>query len=294
MENSKTTQNSMEKNSKASENWKKFLEFIKPRMSITAFTNWIEPVEVVEDECGIPEFQVANLFVREYIVSNFSEPLEKIFEIDFNSNQGYRFKLMQLSNTANIDPFNYDDSKSLIENFVYETPKKYRKATFDLAEQTEYMKPGLIEYGRQWAFKPASIYVFGDVGRGKTFFSFCLIREALKRKTVRYPKFYSCVDLDSLLLEAIKSNWGDQELINKIKESEILYLDDFGRETKSERVTRQFYDIINHRYANELTTIISSNFTLDEIANTMDPALSSRIQEWDLVQLTGEDIRKKL
>jgi DNA replication protein DnaC len=148
------------------------------------------------------------------------------------------------------------------------------------------------EYARSWGAKPESVILLGPVGRGKTQFAFAMIREMFRRcPRSLWPRFYTSPGIDSALLEAVKSDGGDKYKIGQIGEEDLLFIDDFGREGKSERIFRQYFELINMRYTNQKPTIISTNLTLDEIGRTMGDAIASRFQEWQIIEFTGPDLR---
>lgn len=174
--------------------------------------------------------------------------------------------------------------------FTQICPKKYREVSLDSCEKIpkEY-----IEYGKIWAKKPVSIILIGNYGTGKTHFAFALIREMFRKyHRVMWPRYFSSTDFDSRLLNASRNEKGDQEEIDDRKKEDLLFIDDLGRETKSDRLKRQYFEIFNYRYAEELPTIISTNFRLDQLGEILDGALASRLQEWQMLEFKGPDLRQ--
>lgn len=280
----------LEKDLKHSEKWSSFCHDVKFKISPVAFGNWISPVIVSKNKDEKIILKVPNIFVKEYILSNFHSDLVKYFAND----KGEIEIMFEVVNTP--IPMQSESGKWYLEvspekQFFRNVWKKYQNASL---EKSVFINPSLIEWGKEWAKKPTSIFLHGGVGCGKTYFSFALIRQAFREASIQDAAFHSCTELDSYLLDAIKGDHGDVRAISSIKKEEFLYLDDFGRETKSDRISRQFYEILNYRYANEMPTIITSNLTLDEIAKKMDAAIASRMQEWQIIHLTNEDIRKKI
>src|SRR6267142_4884674 len=62
--------------------------------------------------------------------------------------------------------------------FKYVVPSKYSKVTLETCDKQprEY-----IEFAKQWAIKPTSIFLCGGYGTGKTHFAFAMIREMFRR-----------------------------------------------------------------------------------------------------------------
>lgn len=73
----------------------------------------------------------------------------------------------------------------------------------------------------------------------------------------------------------------------------LVVLDDLGAEKASEWVQERIYNILNHRVANGLATIVTSNFTVDEIAERLGYRVASRLESLTGIDLTGIDRRRK-
>jgi len=178
--------------------------------------------------------------------------------------------------------------------FTNQVPNKFADVTLEMCDK---QPSAFIEYARTWALKPESVILLGPVGRGKTQFAFAMIREMF-RKCPRHiwPRYFTSPEIDSMLLEAVKSEHGDKYHIQNLGEQDLLFIDDFGRETHSERISRQYFELLNLRYSKQLPTIISTNMTLEDIGKHMNDAIASRFQEWQIIEFSGVDLRvqKKL
>ncbi len=155
-----------------------------------------------------------------------------------------------------------------------------------------------------------SYYITGDVGVGKTHLAVALIRKYIsyikpyyddQRKEYLYdvkimdmPIF---IEVPELLLR-IRDTYNDdaeeteKDIIDHYTKTPLLVLDDLGTEKASDFSTLMLYLIINRRCSNELTTIITSNLTLDEINDRLSERISSRIKGMcKMIGMTGQDRR---
>lgn len=176
--------------------------------------------------------------------------------------------------------------------FKYQVPKKYFGASLDRCEQhpNQYIK-----FAKEWAKNPTSVFLFGGYGTGKTYFAFAMIREMFRScQRLIWPRYFTSPDLDSLLLRDLKSDEGDQWRLKDLGEQDLLFIDDLGRETKSERLKRQYFEILNFRYANEKPTLLTSNYTLEDLSEIFDGAVASRMQEWTVLEFNGPDLRASI
>lgn len=72
----------------------------------------------------------------------------------------------------------------------------------------------------------------------------------------------------------------------------ILIIDDIGAEKLTPFVQQITYYLINEREQYERTTIITSNFSLQDIADQIDVRIASRISGMcDILQFQGKDMR---
>lgn len=136
----------------------------------------------------------------------------------------------------------------------------------------------------QWFF------IGGASGSGKSHICTAICRNLLATKTVHYMMWEDeSVELKGMITDA-ESYF---PRLNRLKEVDVLYIDDFfsGRKKRKNAKgeievalptfadVRLAREIINHRYVNGKTTIISSEWKSDEIADEIDVALGGRIIE---------------
>lgn len=174
--------------------------------------------------------------------------------------------------------------------FNHCVPKRYKTACLD---EMDLQHPGLIKLGKEWAKNPSSLYIYGNKGSGKTHYTFAIIREVFRSWNKHFwPRYYTAPEIDSILHEAIIGD-GDRYVLDKIKKEDFLFIDDFGRETKSDRIKRQYFELFNYRYSNELPTVITSNYDLEWVNKEISDVVSSRFEDYQLIRFTGPDLRKK-
>lgn len=73
----------------------------------------------------------------------------------------------------------------------------------------------------------------------------------------------------------------------------LVVLDDFGREKPTEWATERLYVLINHRYNHRLPTIVTSNFTPQQLADRgYGPHISRLVEGTKLIRLDAPDYRR--
>ncbi len=145
------------------------------------------------------------------------------------------------------------------------------------------------------------LYLYGSYGSGKTYLCMRFARELAKTKSViciYYPEFINAIKNN------IKKGISIDDLIDRVKEVDILFIDDLGREQNTAFNRDQILGvIINYRYQFKLKTIITSNRNIDDLddhlAETSDKvdkiasgAITDRIRHMmKIVELSGKDFR---
>lgn len=185
--------------------------------------------------------------------------------------------------------------KSCQDHFQKLIPNRFKNA--DLIE-SEKLKKNFVDWGKKWAktFPGESVFIFGHPGSGKTHFAFALIKEIFKNMPENmgfFPRYFTSPHLDDLLIDAsMGKGEGRNYLIDNLSTDDLIFIDDFGRETKSERMCKQYFRFLDARYANELPTIITSNFSVSRLHELIDPAIASRLGEFKQIEFPKIDLRQ--
>jgi DNA replication protein DnaC len=80
----------------------------------------------------------------------------------------------------------------------------------------------------------------------------------------------------------------------KYAHARLLMLDDLGAAKSSEWTEEINFRLINHRYENQLPTILTSNVLPGELMNRVGDRVASRLVEMcDRVVIKGSDRRKR-
>lgn len=175
---------------------------------------------------------------------------------------------------------------------------KFRKQILKKKWKSEYMPkvleslPTSFQNNYHNFLKPpgkteGSVFIHGKVGSGKTvlacFIFLRYVKKESKKIGVYFPNMkYNFINFSDLIQEMQNNfeNYNYTKIYNKFLKSDILVLDDLGAKKITDWVGDVLYHIINYRYANMLTTIITSNLNLDELADFVgDERVTRRIYE---------------
>jgi DNA replication protein DnaC len=180
-------------------------------------------------------------------------------------------------------------------------PRKYRGVSFDRPPVTEIAEPVVRAVRRYVDDVDArldagdGLWLEGDVGTGKTTLAMLVSRAALDAG--RSVAIYS---LPRLLAEIRQTFESDSEgsyvdFVDRLARVDLLHVDDVGAERTSPWVLEQLYAIVNARYEDERSILITTNLPLDELAEQITPRTVSRLKEMcDVLPLYGADARARL
>ena len=141
-------------------------------------------------------------------------------------------------------------------------------------------------------------FLLVELDFGKTFISNCIADSLLKKgKTVLYQT--APILLDSIIdFKFNKQKEYQNDFYNSIIETDLLIIDDLGTESLNSVKLSELFNIINSRLLNlnnhVKKTIISSNLNINDIFNTYEERIGSRIVGYyDIYYFFGEDLRFK-
>ncbi|EHI73549.1 primosomal protein DnaI [Streptococcus criceti] len=148
---------------------------------------------------------------------------------------------------------------------VVSLPKSYKNITFqdvDLTGSRSDVFQYLVNFvDRYPSPNQKGLYIYGDMGIGKSFILAAMAHELSEKKAVEttmlhYPSFV--IDIKN----AINSG-GVKEEIDAVKAVPVLILDDIGAEQTTSWVRDEILQVIlQHRMLEELPTFFTSNYSL--------------------------------
>lgn len=138
-----------------------------------------------------------------------------------------------------------------------------------------------------------NLFFYGTVGTGKSFLSGCVAKELLEQGySVIY--FSSSGLFDTLARYTFDSK-AKETLYNTYEDlynCDLVIIDDLGTEVTNSFVTSQLFSCLNERHLRKKSTIISTNFSLEELRDRYSDRIFSRItSNYQLCKLSGPDIR---
>ncbi len=203
--------------------------------------------------------------------------------IDENYNLSNIKNLIEKENFSNFDDMLFDDNP-------------YGNYPLTPRENIRLVKNSLMKYINNFSKESTNIYIFGDVGRGKTFLLNSVAKELLDRN---YSVLY--MTSSSLFKFLNDYNWAfeeqrykHQEKYDFILDCDLLIIDDLGSEYPSKNDSANLFDVVNTRMISQKPILFSTNFDESMLSETYGPRIFSRIVgNSQVYEIFGKDLRLK-
>ena len=202
--------------------------------------------------------------------------------IDLLYNQSNIKKILLLENFSN---FNYDWYS---EDYI--DPVSGISALENIVNVTKNVNSFLSDFP-----SGDNLLFYGDTGVGKTFLTHCIASELLgKGYSVLYLSAIDLFDLFSKYAFDNDSEADYRDVFSQILDCELLIIDDLGTELVNSFTNSRLFYCINERILAGLSTIISTNLSLEELMNTYSERIFSRLtMSYQIFKIFGDDIRLK-
>jgi DNA replication protein DnaC len=170
-------------------------------------------------------------------------------------------------------------------------PKRFRSISFEHSDVIEMQRRFPTQVREIRAFVSdidanldagRSLWLTGSFGTGKTALAMIVSKAAIDAG--RTVAIYSCPRLLSVIRESIDqparggSAGGVLDFLDRLASADLLHIDDLGAEHRTEWVLEQLYTIINSRYEDQRSTIVTSNLERDALAEQLGERIVSRLE----------------
>lgn len=147
------------------------------------------------------------------------------------------------------------------------------------------------KYRKEWRW----IYFRWNIGTGKTHAMTALCNALID--TYFVPVMFVNLAEVANRVKATFWNWNaeahNSDLFEKMKTTELLFIDDLGIEKPTDWLKENIFVIINYRYDKKLPTFITSNKSTQQLAVSFVPQIASRLNEMcKAIRFAGTDRRE--
>lgn len=149
--------------------WGAFLEFVKTKTSKTAYENWFDPIQVVQVTENQIVLEVPNVFVKEYILSNYKKDLLSFVPLDAKGEPALVFEVPK-SEKAQVRAVQAVVSDEVEEEVGYRPNlnPNYQFSTFIEGASNQFVKSAAVGVAARPGQSYNPLFIHGGVGLGKT------------------------------------------------------------------------------------------------------------------------------
>lgn len=178
-------------------------------------------------------------------------------------------------------------------------PRRYREVAFERPPVTEIERE-VVSATRHYADTideqldtGRGLWFMGPVGTGKTTLAMLVSKAALEAG--RSVAIYSLPRLLNEIRDTHRAERSHIDLLDRLTAVDLLHIDDVGAERKNEWVLEELYSIVNARYEEQRSMVITTNIRDDrELCEQISERTVSRLMEMcDQVPLSGTDQRQE-
>lgn len=209
------------------------------------------------------------LGVVKYAVTPDDRRFGKLFRCPNNPIEDDTDRQSRLRQISNLEAF----KDKTFRNFEVENP------TYSPVElESLTMARGTVEsYAKDMQ---GWLLLQGAFGTGKTH-----LAAAVGNERLRYGDVVIFITTPDLLdhlrgTYAPGSSIAYDELFDRVRNAELLILDDIGTENPSEWAREKLFQILNHRYTHRLPTVITTNIPVEDL----DPRIASRMMDNNVIR----------
>ena len=176
-------------------------------------------------------------------------------------------------------------------------PRRYRDASFDRAPVTD-IDPAIVSATRRFATSiddkldhGRGLWFMGPVGTGKTTLAMLVSKAALAAG--RSVAIYSLPRLLNEIRDTYRQERSHVELLDRLIGVDLLHIDDVGAERSNDWVLEELYSIVNGRYEDQRSMVITTNIDDREaLCEQITARTVSRLTEMcDEMPVEGRDRR---
>jgi DNA replication protein DnaC len=179
-------------------------------------------------------------------------------------------------------------------------PRRFRDVSFERPPVTD-IEPAIVSAARRYAATiddqldaGRGLWFMGPPGTGKTTLAMLVAKAALKAG--RTVAIYSLPRLLNEIRDTHRTERSHVDLLDRLTAVDLLHIDDVGAERSTDWVLEELYSIVNGRYEDQRSVVITTNILDREaLCDQITARTVSRLTEMcDELPLLGHDHRMDL
>lgn len=264
--------------------WTQFLQFVKKRCSPTAFGNWLAPIRVIEANEEEISLEIPNIFVKEYLLSNYKEDLCAFLPTTSDGKPAIKFVIAAPQKTVPSISISDEQPAKNPSSSEVKLNQNYRFETFIEGPTNQFVKSAAMGVANRPGQSYNPLFIHGGVGLGKTHLLHSIGHHILEHHQTQKVQCITTESFINELVDNLRNKSVDRMKRHYRSDLNVLLLDDI--QFLQNRLN------FEEEFCNTFETLINQNKQI-VITSDKPPAqlkLSERMiarMEWGLVVHVG-------
>jgi chromosomal replication initiator protein len=271
------------------QSWSQFLEYVKKHCSATAYGNWLAPIKLTEATEESVTLEVPNIFVKEYLVSNYKKDLCAFFPVDKSGEPCIKVIIApplpeKVSEPTPTPDIIKPQPTHAPRDYIVDLNPNYVFDNFIEGPANQFVKSAAWGVAQHPGQTYSPLFIFGGVGLGKTHMLHSVGHHVRKH----HPRLkVQCITTEQFINDLVDSL--RNKSVDKMKryyrnEIDVLLIDDIqfleNRLNFEEEISNTIEALINQKKQ----IIITSDKPPSQLK--LSERLTARM-EWGLVAHMG-------
>jgi chromosomal replication initiator protein len=285
--------------------WDSCLRTIKKNVSPQSFKTWFDPIRPVQVEQNVLTIQVPNKFFYEWLEEHYVQLLKQCIRQELGERGRLVYRIPE-AGSGNVQgnrpgeqpkvsakPSADKDTEPVPGSFDVETIKNpfiipgIKRVKVDPQLNANYTFETCIEgdcnrlarnAGIAVAKKPGGtsfnpLFIFGDVGLGKTHLAQAIGNEIVKRHDNKSVLYVTTEKFTNQIIQAIKNN-AVTEFVNFYQIIDVLIVDDIQFLSGKSKMQDIFFNIFNHLHQQGKQIVLTSDRPPKDLKDIEDRLIS--------------------
>ena len=251
------------------EAWEKVLRLLKDNLKPVSFDQWIKPLKLYSVTPEAVMIIADNYMAINIVKQRYYTPLYNMIKMVFQRSYELEF-------------YTQEEIVKLNSNFKRTTlNEKYTFANFVVGPSNSFAYAASLAVAEQPSDVYNPLFIYGSVGLGKTHLMNAIGNYILEEDPMKNVLFTSSEAFTNELIDSIVQKKGTAELRNRMRNVDVLIVDDIQFLSKTKATQEEFFHTFNDLHNNGKQIIISSDRPPKDIP-TIEERLRSRF-EWGLI-----------
>ncbi|MEE9613717.1 MAG: chromosomal replication initiator protein DnaA [Thermodesulfobacteriota bacterium] len=277
--------------------WKNCLEGVVQHISPQHFATWFQPIRVVGGDDGSLELEVPNRFFLEWIKEHYQPLIEDVLRKGTEKEYSLNWKIAEEEKKAPARK-GISKARSVSSSRVQRGAQahglspKYTFDSFVVGKTNEFAHAACFAVTKHLASKYNPLFIYGDVGLGKTHLLQAIGNRALHATSGIHVCYYTSERFMNEFINYV-SRHKMTDFRRKFRNVDLLLIDDIQFWAGKERTQEEFFHTFNALHEAHKQIVVTSDKFPKDIAG-IEERLRSRF-EWGLVaDIQPPDIETKI